>query len=128
VSAIVVVDSSAWIEFFRGRELPLLEDALEHGRIAVPPIVVAELVSGAASRGDAARVADLVRDLPLVEADRAHWVRVGELRRRMRAKGLTVSTPDAHVAQCAIDLDAVLLTTEAVFRRLARSSGLRLAV
>jgi hypothetical protein len=41
---------------------------------------------------------------------------------------LTVSTPDAHVAQCAIDLDAVLLTTEAVFRRLARSSGLRLAV
>ena len=122
----VVVDSSIWIEFFRGRELPALEEALLEGRVLVPPIVVAELVSGASSRGDSKKVADLVQDLELVETPRAHWIRVGELRRRLRGRGLRVSTPDAHVAQCALDVRGVLLSTDAVFRRIGRLTELRL--
>jgi predicted nucleic acid-binding protein len=125
--SVVVVDSSAWIEFFRGRELPLLEDALAEGRARVPPLVVAELVSGATSRADALRVADLARHLELVPTPREHWIRVGELRRRLRAAGLSVSTPDAHVAQCALDLGGILLATDTVFRRIARASRLQLA-
>jgi len=125
--SVVVVDSSAWIEFFRGRDIPLLETALAEARVVVPPIVVAELVSGATSRGDVARVADLVQELPLVETTREHWIRVGELRRKVRAKGLGISTPDAHVAQCALDLGGVLLSTDTVFRRLARLASLRVA-
>lgn len=123
----VVVDSSAWIDFFRGRELPLLEQALAEGRALVPPIVVAELVSGATTRVDARRVLGLVRELELVPTDRDHWVRVGELRRALRARGLAVSTPDAHVAQCALDLGGVLLSTDAVFGRIARLAPLELA-
>ena len=122
----VVVDSSVWIEFFRGRELPALEEALSEGRVLVPPLVVAELVSGATSRGDSQKVADLVRDLELVETPREHWVRVGELRRRLRSRGLTVSTPDAHVAQCALDVRGILLSSDAVFRRIGRLTELRL--
>jgi len=125
--SVVVVDSSAWIEFFRGRDIPLLETALAEARVVVPPIVVAELVSGATSRGDVARVADLVQELPLVETTREHWIRVGELRRKVRAKGLGISTPDAHVAQCALDLGGVLLSTDTIFRRLARLASLRVA-
>ena len=122
----VVVDSSVWIQFFRGRELPALEEALSEGRVLVPPIVIAELVSGATSRGDSKKVADLVQDLELVETPRAHWIRVGELRRRLRSRGLSVSTPDAHVAQCALDVRGVLLSTDAVFRRIERLTELRL--
>jgi hypothetical protein len=51
---------------------------------------------------------------------------VGELRRAAHDRGLSVSTPDAHVAQCAIDLDAVLLARDGIFARLARVSTLRL--
>lgn len=122
----VVVDSSVWIEHFRGRDFPALEEALAEGRVLVPPLVIAELVSGATSRGDARKVADLVQDLELVETPLAHWVRVGELRRRLRGRGLSVSTPDAHVAQCALDIRGVLLSTDAVFRRIARLAELRL--
>jgi predicted nucleic acid-binding protein len=122
----VVVDSSVWIEFFRGRDFPALEEALSEGRVLVPPIVVAELVSGATSRGDSKKVAGLIRELALVETPRAHWVRVGELRRRLRGRGLSVSTPDAHVAQCALDIRGVLLSTDAVFRRIGRLTELRL--
>jgi len=123
----VVVDSSVWIEFFRGREFPLLEEALAEGRVLVPPLVVAELVSGATTRGDARAIRDLVHDLDLVETTRDHWIRVGELRRTLRAEGVSVSTPDAHVAQCALDVNGVLLSTDAVFRRIAPRSRLRVA-
>lgn len=124
----VVVDSSVWIELFRGGDFPTLEEGLAEGRVLVPPLVIAELVSGATSRGDARRVEDLVQELDLVETPRAHWVRVGELRRRLRGRGLSVSTPDSHVAQCALDVRGVLLSTDTVFRRIARLTELRLVV
>jgi predicted nucleic acid-binding protein len=116
----VVVDSSVWIEFFRGRTFPALEEALAEGRVLLPPIVVAESTSGAQSRGDARRVRELLQELDLVETSRDHWIRAGELRRNLRARGLSVSTPDAHVAQCALDVEGVLLSTDAVFRHIAR--------
>lgn len=40
--------------------------------------------------------------------------------------GLSVSTPDAHVAQCALDMAGVLLATDGVFRRIAGTSRLKL--
>jgi predicted nucleic acid-binding protein len=42
-------------------------------------------------------------------------------------KGLSVSTPDAHVAQCAIDTGGVLLTEDRVFEKIAKVVPLRLA-
>ena len=72
-----------------------------------------------------AAISDLVRDLPLHDTPVDHWLRVGDLRRRLAEKGLAVSTPDAHVAQCAIDRDALLLTRDAVFDRIAKATTLR---
>ena len=122
----LVVDTSAWIEFFRGREIPLLEDALALGSVVLPPVVVAELVSGVRGKADRAALVDLLEDLPLHETARDHWVRVGELRLALARKSLTVSTPDAHVAQCALDRDAPLLTRDRVFAKIARHAPLRL--
>jgi predicted nucleic acid-binding protein len=50
---------------------------------------------------------------------------VGQLRRQARDRGLSVSTLDAHIAQCALDRDAVLLTRDAIFARLASVTTLR---
>jgi len=126
VSVGLVVDTSVWIDFFGGRSVPLLEDALALGSVVLPPLVVAELVSGV--RRDAGRTAlvDLLEDLALHETPRDHWVRVGDLRRTLARKGLTVSTPDAHVAQCALDREAPLLSRDRVFSRVARHAPLRL--
>ena len=40
--------------------------------------------------------------------------------------GFSVSTPDAHVARCALDLDAELLTEDRIFATLARHVPLKL--
>jgi len=123
--SVVVADTSAWIDLFGGRTVPALEEALRDGMVVLPPIVVAELISGARRPRDRQAIVDLVADLPLHETPPEHWVRVGDLRRRLAARGVTVSTPDAHVAQCALDRDAILLSRDAVFARIADVVHLR---
>lgn len=116
----VVVDTSVWIDFFAGERITVLEEALAQGAVVLTPIVVAELVSGTARERDRREISKLVTELPLHETPLAHWVGVGELRRKARAKGLAVSTPDAHVARCALEREALLLSRDAVFPRIAR--------
>jgi predicted nucleic acid-binding protein len=65
-------------------------------------------------------------DLPALGIDPEHWFRVGKLRSDLRSRGLSVSTPDAHVAQCALDMDAALLTEDRVFEKIAKAVPLRL--
>ncbi len=122
----VIVDTSVWIDFFAGRAASSLENALVQGAVVLSPVVVAELVSGARRVQDRKAIADLVQEMPVHETPLAHWIRVGELRRRLKDKGLAVSTPDAHVAQCALDRDALLLSRDMIFRRIARVCPLRL--
>ena len=122
----VVVDTSVWIDFFAGRRTERLEEALRLGSAVVPPIAVAELLSGVRGRDRAAMI-DLLADLEIAETPFSHWIAVGDLRATLARRGLTVSTPDAHVAQCALDRDALLLSHDAVFTRIADATALRVA-
>lgn len=122
----VVVDTSVWIDFFAGARTDALEEALEIGAAVIPPIVVAELVSGATTPEQRERIGELLQDAPVHATPLDHWIRVGDLRRMLARKGVTVTVPDAHVAQCALDRDAVLLARDAVFTLIARHTPLRL--
>jgi tRNA(fMet)-specific endonuclease VapC len=126
VSALVV-DTSSWIAWLAGGGSSLVEEALEEGRLHLPVIVAAELLSGRLDASERAGLQDMLSDLPAVGTDPEHWFRVGKLRAELRAKGLSVSTPDAHVAQCAIDTGGVLLTEDRVFERIARVVPLQVA-
>jgi predicted nucleic acid-binding protein len=61
----------------------------------------------------------------LHETPLEHWIRVGDFRCRLADRGVSVSTPDAHVAQCAVERSALLLTRDSVFLRIAQTSELR---
>jgi predicted nucleic acid-binding protein len=121
----VVADTSTWIHFLAGNEAPLLDDALANAAVVLPPIVVAELVSGAVRDRDRRAIARLLAELPLHSTPLDHWLRVGELRRSLKSRGISISTPDAHVAQCALDREAMLLSRDRIFGRIARLTGLR---
>jgi predicted nucleic acid-binding protein len=124
VSAIVV-DTSVWVEFFRGRDLPRLEQALSDGDVVLPPVVAAELVSAALAPRERERLEDFLRNLPLADAPLDHWFRVGALRAAAAKKGVTVSTPDAHIAQVALDLGGAVWSEDQVFERLAGKALVR---
>ena len=123
----LVIDTSSWSLYFRGRGAAAIEDALAQGRVHLPPVVAAELLSAKLSPRQRKDLEELLTDLPLCGQDRDHWFRVGSLRSALFRRGLSVSTPDAHVAQCALDLDAELLTEDDAFTLIARHRPLRLA-
>ena len=122
----VVVDTSAWIHFFNGSDADNVAEALEHGAAVLPPIVVSELITGATTQKQRQAVGELLQDAPIHATPLEPWIRVGDLRRTLAQKGLAVTIPDAHVAQCALDLDAVLLSSDGVFSSIAKHVRLRL--
>ena len=123
---VLVVDSSSWISYFKGDPQGDLDLGLKEGRVFLPPVVAAELLSARLRPAERASLVDFLTELPLCEGSFEHWVKVGELRASLAKKGLNISTPDAHVAQSAIDLDGYLLTKDAVFKKIASATALRL--
>lgn len=91
------------------------------------PIVVAEILSGEIGPQQRATFGELLQDYPLHQTTLGHWMAVGELRRTLARHGLNVTIPDAHIAQCALDLDAELLSRDEIFTRIAKHTSLRLA-
>jgi predicted nucleic acid-binding protein len=126
VSALVV-DTSSWIAWLAGGGSPLIAEALDEARVQLPVVVAAELLSGRLEDAERAELQEMLEDLAPPGTDLDHWFRVGRLRAMLRARGLSVSTPDAHVAQCALDVGGLLLTEDQVFAKIAEIAPLRLA-
>jgi predicted nucleic acid-binding protein len=124
--AALIVDTSSWVEWFESRGEELIGTALGEDRVVLTPVVAAELASGTLTTRERARLLQLFRVLPLCPTDFEHWIRVGMLRARLRGSGLSVSIPDAHVAQCALDLDCELLAEDHIFALMARHVPLRM--
>lgn len=124
---VIVVDTSVWVEFFKGVTFPEIELALQESRVVLPPIVVAELFSGKMPVKIHKTVEQLVYQLGVIPTDINHWIEVGNFRSRLFAKGFSVSTPDAHVAYCAISLNCRLVSIDNIFRKIAANSALKLA-
>jgi predicted nucleic acid-binding protein len=94
--------------------------------MVLAPLVIAELLSGELTPRLRGLVSELLQEYPLADTPLSHWMDIGELRRKLATKGLNVTLPDAHVAQCALDLDATLLTRDEIFAQIAKHTALRL--
>ena len=122
-----VIDSSVWINFLSGARIESVDEAVADRSAVIPPLVVAELVTGAVTPAMREAVGELLQDASVHQTPLEHWIDVGTLRRVLARKGVNVALPDAHVAQCALDRDAVLLATDKIFREIAKYAPLRLA-
>lgn len=124
----VVVDTSSWVSYFsgRGKKEKDIELALQEGRVFVPPLVIAELLSGKLNKRQHQVLYDMLIDLPMCEVGFEHWVRVANLRRSLARKGISIAVPDAHIAQCAIDLDCYLISEDGIFKRVMNILKLKL--
>lgn len=123
---VLVVDTSSWIEYFRGRSSRIIDVALQEGRVFLPPVVAAELLSGYKPEGRRSSFIKFLHELAACDCDIDHWIRVGELRAKLIQQGLTVSIPDCHIAQCALDLKGYLLSEDKIFSKFASTVGMSL--
>jgi predicted nucleic acid-binding protein len=95
--------------------------------VALPGIVLQELLSGVAQAGQQERLRKAVRQsFPVVLATEGDHLKAADLVNHAVRQGRALSTPDALIAAQAINRRAALFTTDADFEALAGFSSLRL--
>jgi predicted nucleic acid-binding protein len=123
---VIALDSSALITYLaggRGQAMETLDIVLAEQQACLPPVVLTELTS---DPNLPLELADLFRSLPLLEVTDGYWLRAGELRARLMARGAKARLADTLVAQSCLDHDVSLITLDRDFRHFAKLAGLRL--
>ncbi len=100
-----------------------LDAALAESQVALPPVVLTELLSDPELPR---RVATLIAKLPVLEVAEGYWERAGLLRSRVLAGRHKARLADTLIAQTCLDHDVPLLTRDSDFRNFAKRSELKL--
>jgi predicted nucleic acid-binding protein len=130
---VILVDSSAWIEFLRatGSSTHLrVRSALSQGvELASTDVIVMEILAGARDNEDRDRLRRLLYGVEFLAVDGpADYEQAAELYRACRAGGETPrKLTDCLIATVAIRNGATLLCEDADFTAIARHSPLLLA-
>jgi predicted nucleic acid-binding protein len=120
---VILVDTSAWIEFFCGRD-PLataVDGLIEANEVALCGPVLTEIRRGLRSRADRARVLPLLDGCHVLEQPRALWEEAGELGALLGRRGATVKSLDLLVAVYALSHGVAVLTRDSDFQRMRRA-------
>lgn len=130
----ILVDSSVWIDYFRGaatRQGEFLARQIDAGgvEIAAGDLIIAEVLQGFRSEKQAREAAaafDLIETVEI--GGRALAIKSAHNYRALRAKGLTVrSTIDCLIATFCIERRIPLLHDDRDYLSFVRHLGLRVA-
>ena len=122
----IAADTSSLVAFLSGEtagDVEQLAAAAAAGQLAIPPVVITEILSGS----DAADLAAILERIFVLEPSEGYWQRCGHNRRLLRKKGHKAKVADSLIAQSCLDHDVALITRDADFRHFARHCGLKLA-
>jgi tRNA(fMet)-specific endonuclease VapC len=118
----VLVDSSAWIDFFRGRAdaVRRLDALLSDDRAATTGMIAAEVVSGARTRSELDELRSHFAALPQARPPDDLWDRVAESRFSLARQGVQGHVVDLAIAVTAATSGHQLLTRDRDFVAIAR--------
>jgi predicted nucleic acid-binding protein len=125
----VLVDTSAWIDYFRNPQSPCairLDRLLEEGRVLVPRVVIAELIQGARSAKELAVVEDLLVALEVVDQSEATWLEAGYLAQELKKMGQQIPLLDCYIASIARENGSSILTLDKHFEDIRAAAGIPL--
>jgi predicted nucleic acid-binding protein len=98
----------------------------EDAELAVPGIVVQELLSGLRTESEFARLEDRLSGFPVLLADEETHRSAARLANACRAAGIAASTVDCLIAAQALASGAALFTLDQDFSRMTRCAPLEL--
>jgi predicted nucleic acid-binding protein len=127
---VILVDSSVWIDYFRGTNsvaAESLDQLLQAEPVAIGDLILAELLQGFTSESDFAEARKLLTALEVVTlGGEALAIEAARNHRRLRALGFTVrKTIDTLIATWCIENDVVLLHNDRDFDAFEKHMGLR---
>ena len=128
----ILVDSSVWIDYFRGRSTPrtdLLDRLLGREPLAIGDLILAEVLQGFDGERDFERARRLLTALEVVEVGgREIAIEAARNFRRLRRHGVTVrKTIDTVIATRCIESGYELLHDDRDFDAFEKHLGLRAA-
>jgi predicted nucleic acid-binding protein len=129
---VILVDTSAWVEFLRATGHPahvtLKHHLAQRSPIATTEVVLMELLAGTRSRGEHSRLRTRLVVFPqLTLRGLPDFEQAAELYRMCRRKGETVrKLIDCLIAVVAIRAGATVLHNDRDFETLARHTRLRI--
>lgn len=127
-SGSVLVDTSAWIDFFRKNEpcYSLVDKLLSSGRVCCTGLILAELMQGAKSDKEISVIREFLSVFSFLVESTATWDRAGSLAFALRKKGKTVGLSDCLLAVLANESDAEILTLDTHFSIIKEALTIRL--
>src|SRR5215469_8356218 len=99
----IAADTSTWIAFLEGstgRDVQLLDKALEERRVLMVPVVLTELLSDPKLPSE---VAETLSEVPMIGIEPGYWQRAGALRAKALAGQRKARLGDALIVLRCID-------------------------
>jgi predicted nucleic acid-binding protein len=132
LSAFVIADTSAWVEFFRKTGSAAdrgVEAAMRERSLLVTEPVLMELLAGTGSHDEWQDVQHLTLSCEFARLESpGDWIDAAALQRRMQLAGRTIASDfDCLIAVVAMRLDAAVLHKDADFDAIAEVAPLRVA-
>lgn len=128
MSALILVDTSVWIEVFRARDPLPLEEVVDFDQIVTCLPVIQEVLQGFRDERAFRIARDSMTALPVIESplDMTVVLEAVDLHRTARRQGLTVrSSVDCLVAACALRHGLTVLHRDRDYAHLAKVSALQ---
>lgn len=124
----IAADTSTWIAFLEGstgRDVQLLDKALEERQVLMVPVVLTELLSDPKLPS---KVAGTLSEVPMIDIEPGYWQRAGALRAKVLVRKRKARLGDALIAQTCTDRGISLLTRDRDFRAFGEAAGLDLVL
>jgi len=113
----VIVDTSVWIAFFRGKQPAAseLSTLVGAGRAFLTGIVTAEILQGIKSIQEGKRILEALSGVPDLEITNQLWARIGLMSASLRQQGITLPLTDTALAILSIEHNFFLFTLDKHF-------------
>ncbi len=126
----IVVDTSVWIDFFAGRDLPpvktLEQSILDNEDLALCGIILTEILQGIAADATYRRVRRYLSPLIMLPMHEAVFVRAADIYRKLRTRGTAIRrTNDCIIAATTLEHECQLLHNDKDFAPIEKHLGLR---
>jgi predicted nucleic acid-binding protein len=122
----IAADTSSMVAFLEGEDgddVEMIQAALDHQQLALPPVVLSELLSDPALPK---AVRWRLAALPILNVEPGFWERAGLLRAAVLKQKKKARVADSLIAQSCLDQSSPLVTRDKDFRHFAAAAGLPL--
>jgi predicted nucleic acid-binding protein len=125
----VLVDSSAWLEFFKPAGKPLFKEVvaglLKEMTIVIPGIIKVEILRGSRSHQEYEMLDSLLNGVQYLSVTEMFWARLSSFNYDLSRQGVNVPLPDAYIALLAIENELELLHYDRHFDLIAGKTKLK---